>query len=400
MISFRRLTMYFLWLTVFTMPFMDSFMIPGLGSINRIISIILAVVAVYTVILNQRIKELPRVFYFIFLFFIWITMSYFWAYSPERVLIQLIMYTQLFLLTWIIYEYVDDEKQLLSIFKAYVYGCCVVSFMTINEYLTASGAERGSRFFLEEYNPNNLGQILAFGLPLAFFMIIRGYKRFILYFPIALFMMFILSSRTVLIMFAIILISTIWMLFRYKIRFRKTTLFLLLIAGIFVYNQIPPENLARLSTVGEEISSGTLNNRTIIWDAAFHVIGDRPIFGVGINSFSKAAEPYLGTGGAPHNVYLSIATETGIIGLVLFGTILLHVFYYALKADRNSKMRWLALTILAPWATISLVGHSEGEKFTWILFAIIITMYRLQFSSTSVTNEKRRRIFNLPKVTW
>lgn len=398
MISFRRLTMCLLWLTVFTMPFENSFIIPGIGSINRIMSIILAVVAVYTVILNQRIKKLPQVFYFIFLFFIWIVMSYFWALSQDRALVRITMYVQLFLLTWIINEYVDDEKQLLSLFKAYVYGCFVLSFMTIIEYLTFSGADMGSRFFLEGYNPNNMGQILAFGLPLAFFMILRGYKRFLLYFPVALFMMFILSSRTVLIVITLILISTIWMLFRYKARFRKTIVFTLFIVGTFVYNQIPPENLARLSSVGEEISSGTLNNRTVIWEAGLMVIQDHPIFGVGINSFGKAAEPYLGSGGAPHNVYLSIATETGIIGLMLFGAILLHVFYYSLKTDKNSKMRWLALTIIIPWATISLVGHPETEKYTWIIFAIIIAMYRLQFSPNFVNKEKRRKIFKLYKV--
>lgn len=397
MFSFRRFTFLLLLLTIFTMPFMNSFMIPGLGSVNKILSIALVVVSFFTVICHRKIKRLPKIYYAMFMFLFWVSSSYFWIINIDGALLKIVMFIQLFLLSWIIFEFVEDKSDITKLFKAYIYGCFVVSFMTINAYLSTSIPNLESRFFLEEYNPNSLGNILSFGLPLSFYLILRGDKKFILYFPVALYMMFILSSRTVLISFVFIAISTTWMLFRYKIRFRKTIVLIALLVSAAVFNQIPKGNLERLSTVGEELSSGTLNKRTIIWEAGINVLKDRPLFGVGINNFGEAARIYLGPGGSAHNAFLSVAVETGIVGLLLFLIIILFVFYYSLQADVPSLMRWLSLTLFIIWFSISLVGHTEAQKFTWIVFSFIITMYKIDLKSNNLEKENKK-VFKLPKV--
>jgi O-antigen ligase len=59
--------------------------------------------------------------------------------------------------------------------------------------------------------------------------------------------------------------------------------------------------------------------RTNFWNAATDVIKAKPVFGIGLNAYSKYfREHQLKYGGYPHNCYLQMAAETGLLGLGAF----------------------------------------------------------------------------------
>lgn len=59
--------------------------------------------------------------------------------------------------------------------------------------------------------------------------------------------------------------------------------------------------------------------RTNFWNAATEVIKAKPVFGIGLNAYSKYfREHQLKYGGYPHNCYLQMAAETGLLGLGAF----------------------------------------------------------------------------------
>jgi O-antigen ligase len=57
------------------------------------------------------------------------------------------------------------------------------------------------------------------------------------------------------------------------------------------------------------------------------VIGDHPLFGLGINTFSSYYEFVTGLSNwGPHSYYVALLTETGIVGTVLFLAYLVYLF--------------------------------------------------------------------------
>ena len=78
--------------------------------------------------------------------------------------------------------------------------------------------------------------------------------------------------------------------------------------------------------------------RTLIWGSAFRMISDHPILGVGPGCFTdlyqqryispKAKEPDLRH---CHNLFLQIATENGVLGLILFLSLYLYFVWYGVR---------------------------------------------------------------------
>jgi len=61
------------------------------------------------------------------------------------------------------------------------------------------------------------------------------------------------------------------------------------------------------------------NNRMVYWNEAWLIVKDYLIFGSGLNTYSRVSAGYqLAWGGYPHNCYIQMTVETGIIGLLAF----------------------------------------------------------------------------------
>ncbi len=79
-------------------------------------------------------------------------------------------------------------------------------------------------------------------------------------------------------------------------------------------------------------SEGFDSPRWIIWPATISIIFDHPL-GVGLSShnFSRYLNLYAGLDwGNPHSVYLELATQTGIAGLILFVVFSFRIFFTGL----------------------------------------------------------------------
>jgi len=104
---------------------------------------------------------------------------------------------------------------------------------------------------------------------------------------------------------------------------KKNVGLLLLIAGIFLLIIILflfiPAIKYRFLSVFRDLKYST---RTELWDGAFEMIKDYPVFGVGSGMFSKhflKYKPnYKGAYGHPHNDFLAAYLRAGIIGFIGF----------------------------------------------------------------------------------
>lgn len=115
-------------------------------------------------------------------------------------------------------------------------------------------------------------------------------------------------------------------------------------AGIAYYTLIaPPEALARVT----DFRAGGGSGRTDLWTVALEAFRDHPLAGVGIGNF-EVVEPLYTLGVVSinrvdfvvertlvvHNTYLHVLAELGLVGLFLFGALIVGACAVALRAIR------------------------------------------------------------------
>ena len=80
--------------------------------------------------------------------------------------------------------------------------------------------------------------------------------------------------------------------------------------------------------------------RVNLWKEALSIVEDFPVLGTGLNTYSIVARNYKSVEGGgiyPHNSYLQMAAETGILGLASFLWILFVFFRTGFKFLNNKK---------------------------------------------------------------
>lgn len=150
---------------------------------------------------------------------------------------------------------------------------------------------------------------------------------------------------------------------------------------------------SRLSTLTElsEVSQGqgdpSLVNRAAAQRIGLAMVADRPAVGVGLGNFDAAWSRYTTAAGsstvvqvAPHNLYLQVAAETGILGLVgwlvFYGGVALLALrtYLAMSGPRPPPRRAVMAGLVAAlvgWAFASVVLHLSDERGLFGLFAVV-----------------------------
>lgn len=197
-------------------------------------------------------------------------------------------------------------------------------------------------------NPNFMSSFLAAVFPLILIKLWYDFndsKKRLLNVISGLIILFcILISRTKAAWLGVIISTVILLIFIIKINIKGNAfkkylwasgiIFLAIIAIITGISLILPAEsnpmLAELSSL--TLSNITFKGRELMWLTTFNMIKEHPIIGMGVNTFRlnyqnyqgdlliKYPEyiPYLGSAESPHNQFLEITSEQGIVGLFIF----------------------------------------------------------------------------------
>jgi len=109
----------------------------------------------------------------------------------------------------------------------------------------------------------------------------------------------------------------------------------LLLIGLFFV--LPQTIKTRLDSISRIENSSLL--RINLWKESISMIEDFPLFGVGLNAYSKVAPLYSkGEGGYyPHNSYLHMAAEIGLVGLICFLWVMVKLFKLGIHTFKKTK---------------------------------------------------------------
>jgi O-antigen ligase len=118
------------------------------------------------------------------------------------------------------------------------------------------------------------------------------------------------------------------------------------------------------------------------WTAAIGVIQDHPFVGAGLNTYSQLTrERKIKFGGYPHNCYLQLTAETGLLGLFTFLWIFAACYYYGLRSRSglDEERRVLLNGLLAGLTAFLIQGFFDTSFYSvqlgvylWVILACIV----------------------------
>ncbi len=133
------------------------------------------------------------------------------------------------------------------------------------------------------------------------------------------------------------------------------------------------------------------SGRSDLWRVGWRMVEDHPVLGVGVGNFPARSVDYLLRPGStendayivdtpkvPHNIYLAVLSELGIVGLLLFVAILVTALAAAIRAAREFERRSRpVLDLLSRALFLGIVGYLAAlffssqlfEKQLWLLLA-------------------------------
>jgi len=373
-------------------------LLPGLSStvsFTKVAGLVLAV-SWLAVLATQREQKAsfwsqhPAICWSAVGFLAWAGFSVVYSDSSMDVVSSVYRYGLNFLLLPIVYTGIRSVTDVRRVIAAFVAGATIsAAYGIVVQPSASTGLDRLSGTFGD---PNELAAVLVAGLilagglfadrrkePIARALFIAG--------AVACFLGVMLTvSRGGLIALGAAMIAAIVLGSGARARLACVAVLTVLAAGVYFAAFAPQTAVDRISNA--DGGSG----RTSIWTVAERVVKSKPLTGVGAGNFQTSSIHFLLQPGAlprsdlivdrpsvVHNMYLHVAAEDGIPGLILFMTVVVGCFWASVRAARNfARRRERGSEVLALSIAIALIAvlaadfflSNQFSKQLWLLLAL------------------------------
>lgn len=351
---------------------------PGVGSVSRAVGAGVIGVWLFAILATGKIRKPTPFLIAGIAFILWNFASIIWSLESDKTMERAMALIRMAFLAWLIWDLFTWREGILRGLQAYVLGCCVSIGSLILNYVNGVEAYRnaGGRVSATGFDANEIGIILAIGMPLAWYLVIsKDYKpmagtllRYLnyAYIPATIFAIFLTASRGSLLATFPALLFILWTINRLG-QVQRVLISILIVSSLFVLQDyVPQASLERISTTGQELATTDLNGRTAIWQDGLELFVDHTIFGTGAGTFRAVIE----SGKAPHNTALALLTDVGIVGFLLFYITFACCLVSLGRMQRLESRMWLSFLLI--WTLGSMVSNWEHKNLSWLLFSMII----------------------------
>lgn len=368
-----------LWLFVFALPWENAVsVIPGTAIVTKITGGLSFAAAVMAVVVSGRIRRWHPMHLASLLFLIWSGGELFFIHSGQRLPYKYTTYVQLFLVLWIVWEIAPSAQRLLGLMMAYVFGGYVAALATLMLYRQA-GSEL-KRFAAVESDPNSLAMTLALALPMAWYLgmnyrnpILRWVCR--VFIAVGLVAIGLTASRGGMVAATVALMIVPLTMTKLSPGRLIAAVVMLALSGALAAAYIPEKIVQRLATTSTEVEDLSLGGRFKLWQAGVKALTEKPLIGYGAGFWRAAVAPWLGPNPqVAHNSFLSVAVETGVIGLLLYLGMFLATFLALMRLP--SFERRFGLVLLATLMVAMLPLSWDDQKSVWFVLAALVGLAR------------------------
>ena len=270
--------------------------------------------------------------------------------------------------------------------KAYIVGCLISTAATLlfrDAMLAAAeyaGQERLTAFGQDQ---NTLAFLLCTGftIVLDFFRKTRNGKR--KYPSIALLLLFVVvilstGSRTGLVLTAFVF--GLYFMSSGSLKNFVLMILLLLLLSPVIYNYIPDSIWDRFIETNDLMESGDFSDRGRIWSSGLSALAtENYVLGVGYSNFSTMLRNHFGWQMASHNTYLSYLADLGIVGFIIFLSVIYRMFMFVRKIYKVDKDVYVYAYIV-PFLVVMLVLETEYKRWLFIFGVMLEAYFRLNYS--------------------
>lgn len=338
-------------------------------------------------------------------------MSMLWALYPDEVLSPTLTLVQMIGWGLLLIDMGSSWDRIDRMVKWFLISALVAALLTNNQYfitgeLTASGrAGKGITG-----GANSTAMTLVSALPFAFYLLrnnnsTRFWKLFGLsYLIIAFSATVVMFSRTSYLLFAFIFFLELMDILKLH-RNYVSVLLLSIIIGLLVIVILPKDKLfERLQTIIPEIQGSIsmdedtpyLESRGYILKVGFAIFSDYPLLGAGYGGFGRnymdyqfrvpGAKQIIYGERSPHNSYVNMLSELGIVGFLIWTAILFaswkHISSSLIrlgqvegKLSRNYLIAQAILYGLLVQFGYGLARPIEQEKLLWFILGLCFAVY-------------------------
>ena len=261
--------------------------------------------------------------------------------------------TEYVLLYFIIVESIKTKKQFRNIIGIILFSCALIGIDGIFQKFFGFDFMRGRKIYAfirptaSFKSPNHFGGWLSMVLPITMSLFLFGTekkKRIRIAFGILSALLFIClllaASRGAWLGFvgAILLIG---ILKRKKLILMS--IICISVSLLLVLFMLPGKTGKETQSL-LNLNQATIMQRLILWKETLPMIKDRPLLGHGVNTFMSNWSNY-GVGKAfghpyyPHNCYLHMAAEIGLIGLGMFIWVIVMLFKSTIKFLKKMELK-------------------------------------------------------------
>ena len=368
-------------LFAFVLPWEDALRLPLLGSAGRAAGLLLLALGVPALFEGGRLRlRWPSLFLvFLALFVLWSAASLFWSHDSAATAAHAFSRLQLLLTMLLAWQLLDTPERARPVMGAYVLGCCVAAGSAVFNYATGNEIVY-QRYSASGTDPNDFATLVALGVPLAWFLVLNGARGVrswlpLLFLPVVPLTLLLTSSRGGSLVSGLALL-VIPFTFRYVRRGVRRFLWLavaaLAAAGVYaapLLTDLAGSSLARLATTAGEVSAGTLNERSELWEAGISLFSDTGVLGVGAGAFENAITPYAGEPKVAHNTYVSVLTELGPVGLFLFLSCFLTAAAPLVRLPPQQRTPLLILLLVLALGLLPLTWEVRKTTYFMLLLA-------------------------------
>jgi O-antigen ligase len=372
-------------LYAFLAPLDSLLAMPGFGTMTKILGIVTAAAMLFYLIRTKRAVQPPRAALLWLLFYLWATSTLWWALDTDRALSILRISWSLLGLFFVASMFRLNSGMLRAACNAVVLGGTFAALYFF--HYAHNLAQTGGRLWIQTDNaqidPNHFANSFILPASLALVAALWTSKLRTRVFSIGILMLMVTTvvltgSRGGLVGFAA---AAIFILIRD--RHRVQLALVLGIAGIVGGLIAGPFIVSRFSTAVSTGGAGRLG----IWETGLAALKEYWLFGAGYGNFPfaydrvyltvfQAIEPQFHR--ISHNILLSAAVETGIIGVVLLLLAWFQTFRMLSPIQENDYRYPLKIAMQAAIVGLfvaSMFVEMMISKYVWLAFMLAVMTY-------------------------
>jgi O-antigen ligase len=310
-------------------------------------------------------------------FLVWVSLSFFWSIAPQRTLSAILSYCLAFALMSCALRVGKSIPWWRFLGLAYITGCAIAAFVVIsNGFSFVSNSALDARSTVGDLNANYVAYAVSTALPIAITLILdrpgRNFGNYALLAFLGLGLVAIMFSGSRGALLGVLTALSFYALTKARRNLGKALLAVVMIGALlfFILDYLPLEVRQRLDFIAYLASDKwdiDFSGREELWPFAISEIYSNPLQGIGAYAFQEISPLEIPV----HNVLLTIAVESGLIGLFLYFRILYLVLRKLLRSE-NKAAKIGGVLLFLVWIPMALTGVWEFAAPAWFAFGWMV----------------------------